>query len=87
MISDSAAMDSPTHACAANFQMPRTWRVIATSSRRASPGTTGFLKRALSIPTKNYTERLSGLACSLWNVRIAAAWAMHSMMSTPGITG
>src|SRR5690606_20137208 len=34
------------------FQIGRATRVISTSSRSWSPGTTGRLKRALSMPTK-----------------------------------
>src|SRR6267378_56717 len=48
----SAASASPTRACAANFQSPRALRSTATSSRSWSPGTTGRLNRASSIPAK-----------------------------------
>src|SRR6266568_3501646 len=48
----SAASASPTRAWAANFQSPRELRSTATSSRSWSPGTTGRLNRASSIPAK-----------------------------------
>src|SRR5881396_3446750 len=48
----SAASASPTRAWAANFQSPRALRSTATSSRSWSPGTTGRLNRASSIPAK-----------------------------------
>src|SRR5882672_5132854 len=48
----SAARTSPTRASPANFQSPRAFRSIETSSRSWSPGITGRLNRASSIPTK-----------------------------------
>src|SRR5262249_53765618 len=48
----SATSASPTRACPLYFQMPRMLRSIATSSSSWSPGNTGRLKRASSIPTK-----------------------------------
>ncbi len=48
----SAARASPTRASAANFQSPRALRSTTTSSRSWSPGTTGRLNRAASIPAK-----------------------------------
>ena len=52
MIFASAARASPTLALALNFQMPRTLRSRTTSRTSWSPGLTGRLKRASSIPTK-----------------------------------
>ena len=48
----SETSTSSTSAWAENFQMPRMARRICTLSIRRSPGLTGFLKRASSIPTK-----------------------------------
>src|SRR5713101_2835293 len=48
----SAASASPTRACTANFHRPRVSRSSATSRSSWSPGTTGRLKRASSIPTR-----------------------------------
>ncbi len=50
--SASAATSPSTFAVAANFHMPRLVVVSLTSITNWSPGPTGFLKRALSIPTK-----------------------------------
>ena len=52
-----------------------------------SPGSTGRLKRALSMPTKYTTEFSSGLTFMVMNDRIAAVCASASIISTPGITG
>src|SRR5207244_9810083 len=48
----SAASASPTRASAPNFHRPRALRSTVTSSRSWSPGTTGRLNRASSIPAK-----------------------------------
>src|SRR5882762_1754317 len=48
----SAASASPTRAWAANFHRPRALRSTVTSSRSWSPGITGRLNRASSIPAK-----------------------------------
>ena len=50
--SASAATCPSTVALPAYFQIERAMRTISTSSRSWSPGTTGRLKRALSMPTK-----------------------------------
>jgi hypothetical protein len=47
----SATVAPSTRATQVNLPMPRMKRSIDTSSSRTSPGTTGFLKRALSMPT------------------------------------
>ena len=49
-ISASATIASSTRAAHENFQMLRLLHMIATSISSWSPGTTGFLKRALSMP-------------------------------------
>src|SRR5204863_5722045 len=52
-ISSASVTSTPsTVACAANFPMPRTCRSMLTLRISWSPGVTGFLKRALSMPTK-----------------------------------
>src|SRR5579859_2671579 len=48
----SETTTSSTSALAENFQMPRMARRICTLRIRRSPGMTGFLKRASSMPTK-----------------------------------
>ena len=50
--SASVASWPSTRASALNHQMPRVKRVSSTCMCIASPGITGRLKRALSIPTK-----------------------------------
>ena len=50
--SASVASWPSTVACAENHQMPLAKRLISTCSSSVSPGITGFLKRALSMPTK-----------------------------------
>ena len=47
----SAATSVPTRATHENLPMPRSMRSTLTSSSSWSPGITGFLKRALSMPT------------------------------------
>ena len=69
------------------FQMPRAMRRISTSIFNWSPGSTGRLKRALSMPTKYTTEFSSGFTFIVKNDRIAAVCAMASIINTPGMTG
>jgi hypothetical protein len=47
----SATTAPATRARQVNLPMPRSVRSIVTSISSWSPGTTGFLKRALSMPT------------------------------------
>jgi hypothetical protein len=47
----SATVSPSTRATQANLPMPRSARSMVTSTSSWSPGTTGFLKRALSMPT------------------------------------
>src|SRR5450830_10021 len=69
------------------FQMPREVRRISTSIFSWSPGPTGRLKRALSMPTKYTTEFSSGCTPIVKNDRMAAVCASASIIKTPGITG
>ena len=51
MVAEAATAPS-TSATVSNFQMPRIARSSVALSTSRSPGTTGRLKRALSMPTK-----------------------------------
>src|SRR5579884_265821 len=65
-------------------KVPRQFSTL-TSIRSWSPGTTGLRKRAPSMATKysNFRSR-SSTSC---NSSTPPAWAMASMISTPGMTG
>src|SRR5579884_4249472 len=65
-------------------KLPRQFRTL-TSIRSWSPGTTGRRNRAPSMATKyNSLCSRSSTSCSS---RTPPAWAMASMISTPGMTG
>ena len=85
--SASSATLPSTEPTALYFQMPRETRRISTSIFSWSPGSTGRLKRALSMPTKYTTEFSSGFTPIDRNDSRAAVCASASIISTPGMTG
>src|SRR5450830_1197217 len=85
--SASSATLPSTEPTALYFQMPRETRRISTSIFSWSPGSTGRLKRALSMPTKYTTEFSSGFTPIDRNDSKAAVCASASIISTPGMTG
>src|SRR6185503_19489084 len=76
-----------TSAAVENFQMPFIARSSVAVSTSWSPGSTGFLKRALSMPTKKKRVFSSGITPAVMNARMPAVCASASMIITPGITG